>query len=98
MPHILVMADRETDQGDGAIMLRERINASDLESTHFGAQLLERLGWAVGDAHEAEQEAADEVEQEAGQITRRRITSGRRPGVSAEHDTHPSASVVTTAS
>jgi hypothetical protein len=91
VPHILVMADRETDQGgDGTIMLRERINASDLESTHFGARLLERLGWAVGDAHD--------VELDAGPTTRGRITSARRPGASAAHNTQPSASVVTTAS
>jgi hypothetical protein len=35
-------------------MLRERINVADLESDHFAAQLVERLGWAVSDAHEAE--------------------------------------------
>ena len=54
MPHILVTADRETDR-DGAVMLRERINLTDLESEHFSAKLLERLGWAVGDAAEVEQ-------------------------------------------
>jgi hypothetical protein len=35
-------------------MLRERVNVADFESDHFAAQLVERLGWAVGDAHEAE--------------------------------------------
>ncbi|MBV9197195.1 MAG: hypothetical protein JO168_23920 [Solirubrobacterales bacterium] len=50
MPHITVTAD----QGDGAVMLRERINVSDFESEHFAAQLVERLSWAVGDADEAE--------------------------------------------
>jgi hypothetical protein len=54
VPHILVTADRQTER-DGAVMLRERINVADLESEHFAAKLLERLGWAVGDAHEAEQ-------------------------------------------
>ena len=43
-------------------MLRERINAADLESDHFAAQLVERLGWAVSDAHEAESNA-DEASQ-----------------------------------
>jgi hypothetical protein len=37
-------------------MLRERINVADFESDHFAAQLVERLGWAVGDAHEAERD------------------------------------------
>ena len=54
MPHIIVTADREDERGEGAVMLRERINAADLESDHFAARLVERLGWAVGDAHEAE--------------------------------------------
>lgn len=36
-------------------MLRERINTRDFESERFIANLLERLGWAVGDAADAEQ-------------------------------------------
>lgn len=55
MPHIIVVADRRQDQEGGAVMLRERISSSDLESQHFAVHLLERLEWAVGDAHEAEQ-------------------------------------------
>ena len=55
MPHIIVVADSERNPAEDAVMLRERISASDLESQHFGAQLLERLEWAVGDAHQAEQ-------------------------------------------
>lgn len=54
MPHIIVTAQGENDGGEGPVMLRERISASDLESRHFAAQLVERLGWAVGDAQEAE--------------------------------------------
>lgn len=53
MPHIIVTADR----GEGAVMLMERINVSDFESRHFASQLVERLGWAVSDAHDAEREA-----------------------------------------
>lgn len=55
MPHIIVVADGQTNPEDGAVMLRERISSGDLESQHFGVQLLERLEWAVGDAHEVEQ-------------------------------------------
>ena len=59
MPQIIVTADQDQDQdsdrAQGAVMLRERINVSDLESDHFAARLVERLGWAVSDAHEAEQ-------------------------------------------
>jgi hypothetical protein len=35
-------------------MLRERVNVADFESDHFAAQLVERLGWAVSDAYDAE--------------------------------------------
>ena len=46
MPRIIVTADGPT----GNVMLSERINATDLESGQFRAQLVERLAWAIGDA------------------------------------------------
>ena len=55
MPQIIVTADRSEHTGDAAVTLRERVSAADLESGHFAAQLVQRLGWAVGDAHELEQ-------------------------------------------
>lgn len=54
MPQIIVLADSARQWGEAAVMLRERVSATDLESDHFAAQLVERLGWAVGDAHEVE--------------------------------------------
>jgi hypothetical protein len=39
-------------------MLRERVNVTDFESDHFAAQLVERVGWAVSDAAEVEEEQA----------------------------------------
>lgn len=54
MPHIIVTADRTDDRGEGPVMLNERVNATDFESGHFAARLVERLGWAVADADEAE--------------------------------------------
>jgi hypothetical protein len=57
MPHIIVTADRENDRGKDAVMLSERVNAADFESGHFAARLVERLGWAVADADEAEKTA-----------------------------------------
>ena len=57
MPQIIVTADRPDQQGTNPVMLRERINASDLESEHFASRLVERIGWAVGDANELELEA-----------------------------------------
>lgn len=56
MPQIIVTADRTDQREEGAVMLRERINVTDFESDHFANQLVERLGWAVSDADEAERE------------------------------------------
>ena len=54
MPHVMVTADIADGQEQVAT-LRERIGAADLESNHFAAKLVERLAWAVSDAHAAEQ-------------------------------------------
>jgi hypothetical protein len=54
MPQIIVIADRGAAFGEGAVTLRERVNVADFDSAHFASQLLERLGWAVGDADEVE--------------------------------------------
>jgi hypothetical protein len=66
VPQIIVLADSARQQGEEAVMLRERVTMADLESDHFAAHLVERLGWAVGDAHE--------IEREPG-------ASGARPGL-----------------
>jgi len=54
MPQIIVIADRSDDHEERAVMLRERVNPPDFESDDFAARLVERLGWAVGDAHAIE--------------------------------------------
>ena len=53
MPEIIVttLANDSTEM----VTLRERVNVSDFQSAHFAAQLVERLGWAVSDADQAEQ-------------------------------------------
>jgi len=55
MPQIIVTAGPTDQQGSGTVMLRERVNPEDFESERFAANLVERLGWAVVDATEAEQ-------------------------------------------
>jgi hypothetical protein len=55
MPQIIVAADRGAAFGEGAVTFRETVNVADFESQHFATQLLERLGWAVEDADQAEQ-------------------------------------------
>ncbi len=54
MPQIIVTADHGAAFGEGAVTFRERVTVADFESDHFGRQLVERLGWAVGDADAAE--------------------------------------------
>jgi hypothetical protein len=56
VPRVIVMAASATD----TVMLSERIGVADLDSEHFRAQLLERVSWAVGDAHAAEQADREE--------------------------------------
>ena len=54
MPQIIVAADHRAAFGEGAVTFRERVSVADFDSPHFAAQLIERLGWAVEDADEAE--------------------------------------------
>jgi hypothetical protein len=56
MPRIIVTADGPSVGGDRPIMFTERVSVSDFQSQHFQAQLVERLGWAVGDADAVEQD------------------------------------------
>jgi hypothetical protein len=69
MPHIIVIADQAADNGEEPIMFRERVTVSDFESSHFGRQLVERLGWAVGDA--------DALDRRSGRTAERRRTRQR---------------------
>jgi hypothetical protein len=55
MPQIIVAADRGAGFGEGAVTFRETVNVTDFESQHFATQLVERIGWAVGDAAQAEE-------------------------------------------
>ena len=52
MAYIMVTTDRP-DGGVSTPIHTERVERRDLESEHFSAQLLERLGWALNDAEEA---------------------------------------------
>ena len=65
MPQIIVTTDKTGEGRDRAIMFTERVSVSDFESDHFQAQLVERLGWAVGDAHAVEQQSAPDASKRA---------------------------------
>jgi hypothetical protein len=84
MPQIIVIADSPAEDGDPPIMFRERVSVSDFESQHFATQLVERLGWAVGDADEAERRPGHGSER---RLCRRRSVDEPRlelAGVSAD--------------
>ena len=72
MPEILVTTTAANGD-EGAVLLRERVNLSDFESDHFCGQLVERVGWAVVDAHEVERLLASRARAAA------RPSSGGRP-------------------
>jgi len=63
MPQILVVTESPAD--DSAVVYRERISTADLESAHFSGQLVERVAWAVEDAHLFERRASIDGDREA---------------------------------
>jgi hypothetical protein len=66
MPQILIVTD--SAEGDGEVVYRETLSAAHLATGHAGAQLVERLAWAIGDARVAERRARkDQFKRPAGQ-------------------------------
>jgi hypothetical protein len=55
MPKITVTS-KPTTEVDAAVTLDETVEPEHLESEHHAAQLIERVGWAVTDAKDAELE------------------------------------------
>ena len=53
MTEIIVVAGTRENR-DPAVLMRERVRVTDLESEHFADQLIERLGWALLDADDIE--------------------------------------------
>jgi hypothetical protein len=77
MPQIIVTADEHGNSNGRAVMFTERVTARDFESGHFKRQLAERLEWAVGDAHAAEQQVEPEPEpMPSAEFERRQETAG----------------------
>lgn len=56
MPQIVITADGGRDSRRGREVMRERVAMSDLESDMFTAHLVERIEWALSDAHSLEGE------------------------------------------
>jgi hypothetical protein len=53
VPTIMVLSNESADQ-DSAVVLSENVQPEHLASRHHAAQLIERVGWAVTEAKEAE--------------------------------------------
>lgn len=53
MPAIIVQSNGTTKQ-DTNVILYEDVQPEHLASSHHAAQLIERVGWAVSDAKDAE--------------------------------------------
>ena len=73
MPQIIVTAGHGAHEDEQTVTLRERVNVSDFESERFAANLVERLGWAVNDASDAE-----DIEPEPSPRKRERPITGSR--------------------
>lgn len=54
MPTIIVLSNGSGDDGS-AVVLSEDIQPEHLASEHHSAQLIERVGWAITDAKDAEE-------------------------------------------
>jgi hypothetical protein len=54
MPRVLVTTDQTDERGDGAVLLDEQVHAVHLSSDHSALQFIQRLGWAISDAEDAE--------------------------------------------
>jgi hypothetical protein len=63
MPQIVITADPR-DSRRGPEVMRERVAVSDLESDMFAAHLVERIGWALSDAHTLESDRPGRSESE----------------------------------
>jgi hypothetical protein len=53
MARIIVTAD-QTNQRDAPVLLDESVSSVHLSTDHAAMQLIERLGWALNDAEDAE--------------------------------------------
>jgi hypothetical protein len=54
MPRIIVTTDPPTTARPAPVLLDERVYSIHLDDDHNAAQLIERLGWAISDAEQAQ--------------------------------------------
>ena len=65
MPSVIVVAQSDTAEHSAlghdrrSFELKERVTSLDLRDPHVAAQLIQRIGWAVADAEDAERAARE---------------------------------------
>jgi hypothetical protein len=74
MPEILVTTDSPGDDG-ATVLLRERVTLPDLESDHFAARLLERMGWALVECRRPRARERERIERFRGRRYRLALPS-----------------------
>ena len=55
MPRVLIVTE-PADTPDTLVTLNERITTNDLDNDHIAGQLIQRMGWALVDADNAERD------------------------------------------
>jgi hypothetical protein len=55
----IIVTTNQSQQLDAPVLLDERVGAEHLSDDHAAAQLIERIGWAVTDAEDAERMLSD---------------------------------------
>ncbi len=82
MPRVIVISDPD-GRGESAVTLAERVVSAHLADDHSAAQLIERLGWAILDAEDAQRAdlAGDASPTDA---VRREPSIGHRPRLSEQ--------------
>jgi hypothetical protein len=64
MPSVIIIAETETAEPSAfnherrTFQLKERVTSADVSDSHVAAQLIERIGWALADAEDAERAAS----------------------------------------
>ena len=76
MPRVMVISD-QSKRFTGPVLFDERVESLHLSDDHSTMQLIERLGWAVADAEDAERARAHGPTRRSGESSRPRAR--RRP-------------------
>jgi hypothetical protein len=76
MPRIIVTSD-EAPQQDAAVLLDEHVRSAHLSEDRQAMRLIERIGWAISDAEDAEHEPGERASAEADRRPREIPASGR---------------------